>query len=642
MSNRRELLKKTLGITEYPWSSDEDDGAQQDNSNSSLPRRQPSEPRQSMADMPGTSGNLLPQSRPIPSPSVQPPRAPGEQVARRDRDMFWSLLNNPRRSSLFSVQRPTHTPAPDLIERPNEGSPNADMQRMLAFKRFSRNNWNMRPRMKPNNTFYAVPSTRPNQGSSMGHYPMFPPSTSQSTGNMHPRSSRCYGFKRTRPVNASNHNPRVNADGPSPAVDVVPSSSGMAPTDLIPATATNDAPLNQNISADNNIDISNSDEDIEMSCPSTSETTVNNDINAEQDNAEHVEGVAQNTSDGGISLEEEIVEIDAPEVPNANEVPDIDVEAISNNDDETKEVLSILRDIHQDNITEQSGQAHSIKRKREGSADINTPYSVKEFNQSLLRLLECPVCLEWMEPPISQCRRGHLVCSRCRARLASCPVCRTMFSSVRNRAMEGVAEMLRYPCRHGCGREVRLRRRAPHEASCSARKYHCPAPACTHRHPLPRDQLATHFQSKHLSMLKIGALHKFTMKVNSEQHDNWLIMTLDEFFHLRVDIDIRTWGVIVYVAYIGPKCNASNYVYEVTVDGHQNARKLTYTRVTHSDLESSTMSMGRQDCFHLSLDQAVNFLRFTSRNCDSDKFLDFNVEVKKCVQPVDTKDDVDS
>lgn len=59
--------------------------------------------------------------------------------------------------------------------------------------------------------------------------------------------------------------------------------------------------------------------------------------------------------------------------------------------------------------------------------------------QTLLRLLECPVCLEWMEPPMSQCRRGHLVCGRCRARLAACPVCRTAFSSVRNRAMEAVS-----------------------------------------------------------------------------------------------------------------------------------------------------------------------------------------------------------
>lgn len=66
-----------------------------------------------------------------------------------------------------------------------------------------------------------------------------------------------------------------------------------------------------------------------------------------------------------------------------------------------------------------------------------------------------------------------------------------------------------------------------------------------------------------MPILKIGAKHKFSMKVNSEQHDTWLIMALDQFFHLRVDVDIRTWGVIVYVSYIGPKRKAKHYIYEV-------------------------------------------------------------------------------
>ncbi|KAH9641363.1 hypothetical protein HF086_012650 [Spodoptera exigua] len=263
---------------------------------------------------------------------------------------------------------------------------------------------------------------------------------------------------------------------------------------------------------------------------------------------------------------------------------------------------------------------------------------------SLLRLLECPVCLEWMEPPMSQCRRGHLVCGRCRARLASCPVCRTAFSSVRNRAMEGVADMLRYPCRHGCGREVRLRRRAPHEASCAARRYHCPAPPCARHPPLAHHDLAHHFQCKHLPILKIGGKHKFSMKVNSEQHDTWLIMALDEYFHLRVDVDIRTWGVIVYVSYIGPKRKAKNYVYEVSVVGQHNSRSLAYKRATHSDLESSSLNVSRQDCFHLTLDQALNFLRFKNRHCEPDKFLDFDVEIRTApdINAQDLKEDSDS
>lgn len=147
--------------------------------------------------------------------------------------------------------------------------------------------------------------------------------------------------------------------------------------------------------------------------------------------------------------------------------------------------------------------------------------------------------------------------------------------------------MLRYPCRHGCGREVRLRARGPHEASCRARRYACPAPACARRPALPHADLAHHFQvsaspppppapardydtltdiffqTSHPALLKTGCKHRFSTKVNSEQHDTWIIWALDEFFHLRVDIDIRTWGVIVYVAYIGPKRKANSFMYQV-------------------------------------------------------------------------------
>jgi E3 ubiquitin-protein ligase SIAH1 len=60
------------------------------------------------------------------------------------------------------------------------------------------------------------------------------------------------------------------------------------------------------------------------------------------------------------------------------------------------------------------------------------------LNQGLIGLLECPVCMEYMGPPIHQCRRGHLVCSACKPKLPSCPTCRSRFTESRNLAMEKV------------------------------------------------------------------------------------------------------------------------------------------------------------------------------------------------------------
>lgn len=73
----------------------------------------------------------------------------------------------------------------------------------------------------------------------------------------------------------------------------------------------------------------------------------------------------------------------------------------------------------------------------------------------------------------------------------------------------------------------------------------------------------------------------------------------------------------------------------MTVTGQHNNRKLAYTRATHSDLESTSLNVSRQDCFHLTLDQAANFLRLQNRNCEPDKYLDFVVEIKKRDVPVE-------
>lgn len=47
--------------------------------------------------------------------------------------------------------------------------------------------------------------------------------------------------------------------------------------------------------------------------------------------------------------------------------------------------------------------------------------------QTVLSLLECPVCLESITPPAMQCQNGHLLCVNCRIRAEKCPVCRDRY-----------------------------------------------------------------------------------------------------------------------------------------------------------------------------------------------------------------------
>lgn len=45
-------------------------------------------------------------------------------------------------------------------------------------------------------------------------------------------------------------------------------------------------------------------------------------------------------------------------------------------------------------------------------------------NTDLASLFECPVCFDYVLPPILQCQSGHLVCANCRPKLTCCPTCR--------------------------------------------------------------------------------------------------------------------------------------------------------------------------------------------------------------------------
>ena len=76
----------------------------------------------------------------------------------------------------------------------------------------------------------------------------------------------------------------------------------------------------------------------------------------------------------------------------------------------------------------------------------------------LASLFECPVCFDYVLPPILQCHAGHLVCSNCRPKLTCCPTCRGQLGgNIRNLAMEKVASTVMFPCKYssgGCGAQL--------------------------------------------------------------------------------------------------------------------------------------------------------------------------------------------
>ncbi|XP_022118924.2 uncharacterized protein LOC110995862 isoform X2 [Pieris rapae] len=532
--SQKERIKKALGISVYPWSSDEE-------SNSDEPAAQATVQSVEQAvttDQAGT-GAVSPNENPISAASADARTDP--ENLRRLRNIYWKMLNLP--SHMLGSQQINRR---DLAEmrRLGPNTPISSIERVIAINRVS--DWNRLRRG------LASPST--SRMTRRGARRVMLAGTSQQATSMErdrperPASAPGEGYQNQSSTLEANENEAAPAEGQAAAP----------------------SPQSEEVQSDNEEE----SDDGQRRSPDPNPEPVGAGTGAEP------------SANAGAA---ETVENESRQ---ANDEENEDNNASNNSDDEQRR-----------------------RRKRRRIVTHETAIALKKFNEKFLRVLECPVCLECMAPPLRQCGRGHLLCSRCCSRLNSCPLCRTGLSSVRNRAMEAVAELLKYPCRHGCGQERRLKHREAHEANCSSRIYKCPAASCTEGSSMTLGDLPRHLQMRHPAMVKRSPRHTMRVPMNQEHRENMVLMVGPELFHLRLDVEQRR-GLHVHVAYLGPVTRAKYFAYEVSVDGDE-MRKLVYTRVTHSDLECSSVILRRVDCFHLPLAQAPNYLRSQPGNSEA-------------------------
>ncbi|XP_026328626.1 uncharacterized protein LOC113236681 [Hyposmocoma kahamanoa] len=380
MSNRKESLKKSLGITDYPWSSDDEPEpetvqatADQSAERGSNPTRDTSRP--SVGDEPGTSGG---------QPSSTQAAAVRRRRTRMDRDLFWSLLNTPRntvplsRSSsrievpLSLVARSHSSSDGRANDRPNtaHSNPSSDVQRILAFGRLNRA---YRASKSTSNLYNGIQvirnNGRPSRDSSSIH---------TNPGLTLAEVSAIVMRRRAQLRAASDADRNVDRLGPTlnQAVlgDPQASSSGvLRPRPRLASTAA-PAPGIEPV----NIDHSDCD-DVDMPSATVSPPPTRNESNEEQE--VDVSEVVEVNNVSAVSLEEEIVEIDPePEVAEVaggasggDDQNAPDAEEANENGNLTSEQVQI----------QTQPQPHGVKRKiddYEGDGE-GEPDSVKEFNQ---------------------------------------------------------------------------------------------------------------------------------------------------------------------------------------------------------------------------------------------------------------------
>jgi E3 ubiquitin-protein ligase SIAH1 len=133
----------------------------------------------------------------------------------------------------------------------------------------------------------------------------------------------------------------------------------------------------------------------------------------------------------------------------------------------------------------------------------HTTQKPEDLEKSLFRNLECPVCMEYMTPPIILCHNGHNICNTCRPKLENCPKCRQPFLEARNYALEDLCYKVKYPCKfqeEGCQETFSGKHITEHQAVCHHGIHACllgrvPEIKCNWKGSFA--EFVTHFESQH-------------------------------------------------------------------------------------------------------------------------------------------------
>ncbi|XP_072382343.1 uncharacterized protein [Diabrotica undecimpunctata] len=105
---------------------------------------------------------------------------------------------------------------------------------------------------------------------------------------------------------------------------------------------------------------------------------------------------------------------------------------------------------------------------------LNYQIVLKEYKEDktdklIKQLFECPICKDYMVPPIHQCKAGHTLCNVCKAKVEKCPSCEGSIEDTRNFILEDIAEGVEIPCSFeskSCNFRSGVKRMAKHELEC--------------------------------------------------------------------------------------------------------------------------------------------------------------------------------
>ena len=245
----------------------------------------------------------------------------------------------------------------------------------------------------------------------------------------------------------------------------------------------------------------------------------------------------------------------------------------------------------------------------------------------ILKELECPICLGYMTPPIHLCQKGHNICTSCKPKPGTCPVCSGSSLTARNIVLEKLADKVEYPCKFrksGCQERLRLNLISAHQASCLYATANCPFSVsssfnCSWKGI--RMQMLEHFKDKHKQKLFMYYIvdSRF-LDVQAGKEYSIVICTEGEIFFGHFEItDENFYAALVC---LGNDETKKDFKWEVTFSKTDSFERITVC--------SQVPRIGQN---LNAIYNKANYLKFhystISRILDVENNLDFIIEVSK-------------
>jgi len=230
----------------------------------------------------------------------------------------------------------------------------------------------------------------------------------------------------------------------------------------------------------------------------------------------------------------------------------------------------------------------------------------RALDEDLLKELECPVCMQYMVPPIKLCTNGHNICSKCRQRVQFCPACRAEFSEIRNVALENIVRSQKYPCanrQNGCLDLFSIEHVAKHHAVCEYRKIKCPIyllKKCSWNGL--KSNLKGHAQAAHPSRV----LERPSFLSYSFADAMLFLSCFGEFFTYRKQIKNGIFYCAVQL--IGTSSEASKYKSEFTLHAANGIEQISKTFLVQGYSEDFEAIFNSGKCLKLHEETVEQFV----------------------------------